>query len=277
MKVTLISFTQNALELLLFTKNTRLTMQGIGLDGVGAWSDEKKMAELAYMLNTIRSSWEFVDFTFTIEGVTRGFTHQFVRHRVGTSFAQQSQRTVNMTGFDYVTPDGIDDNHDLGDIYNYHMNQIRRGYDELIVQGAQPEDARGLLPTNVSTNIVFKANLRTLSQMCGDRLCVKAQGEFQDVMMSIRDEVIRVYPWTEPMLRVHCAQTGVCCFPSVTNCKIKDGVFNPETGVRYDEHNTELEFSDGDGGFTSINQDTLPLTKNEIQALWVSLDGKAKK
>lgn len=269
MKVSLINYTQNALELLLFTKGTRLKMSPMGIEEVSAWSDEKKKQELAYMLNTIRSSWEFADFVFMIEGVSRAFTHQLVRHRVGTSFAQQSQRTVDMSEFEYITPDAVSTDKNMEHIYSYHMRGINAGYTDMLNSGAKAEDARGLLPTNISTNIVFKANLRTLSQMCGERLCVKAQGEFQDVMMAIREAVMEVYPWAEPMLRVHCAQTGVCCFPSVTNCMIKDKTFNPATGVRYDE--MLLELRDG------IEVHALPLNKEEIQIIWESFGGKVQK
>lgn len=266
MNIDLISYTPNALELLLFTKGTRLKMTAAGIDAIEAWSDQKKQEELNYMLNTIRSSWEFVDFTFAINGVTRAFTHQLVRHRTGTSFAQQSQRTVDMGGFDYVNTLTDEDHRD---IYNDTMREIASGYRELIEMGAKPEDARGVLPTNICTNIIFKANLRTLSHMCGERLCVKAQGEFQDVMMKIRDLVVDVYPWTDKMLRVSCAQTGVCCFPRVDNCIIKDGTFNPDTGYRFDRKVRDIsQYSE---------RDELPLTREQIHALWVKLDGKARK
>lgn len=271
MDVKLISYTQHALELLLFTKGTRLHMDPMGLEEVASWSDERKQEELNYMLNTIRSSWEFVDFVFTINDVTRAFTHQLVRHRVGTAFAQQSQRTVDMSGFDYVTTGSIAADGFLRGIYETSMEETNKSYRSLLSFGAQPEDARGLLPTNVCTNIVFKVNLRALSHMCGERLCVKAQGEFQRVVKAMREAVIEVYPWAEPMLRVHCAQTGVCCFPSVTNCKIKDGTFNPATGLRYDE----LKVPYWDQSQTEMN--VCPLTKQEIQDLWVQLDGELRK
>lgn len=261
MKVSLVSFTPNALDLLLFTKNTRLNMDPDGLSGIAAWPQHHKEAQLSYMMNTIKSSFEFVDYVFTIEDVTRAFTHQLVRHRVGTSFAQQSQRTVDMSNFEYVTPKSFSGKHEhLADIFDYHMRGIGDGYSDLIKEGALPEDARGILPTNICTNIVFKANLRTLSQMCAERLCVKAQGEFQSVMKEIRNQVIAVHPWAEPLLRVHCAQTGVCCFPSVENCKIKDGTFNPATGWRYD-------------GSMLCSPDS----KSAIQKKWLDLNGELKK
>ena len=74
---------------------------------IKSWSEEKKQEELDYMLNTIRSSWEFIDYVFNIREATRGFTHQFVRTRQG-SYAQQSPRTVDISGFNYYVPESIE-------------------------------------------------------------------------------------------------------------------------------------------------------------------------
>jgi flavin-dependent thymidylate synthase len=265
MKVTLINYTQDALETLIFTKSTRLKMSATGLETIKAWPQEKKMAELEYMLNTIKSSWEFADYVFLIEGVTRAFTHQLVRHRIGTSFAQQAQRVVDMSEFEFVETGSILEDKNLSIIYADGMDGIKDTYKKLAAAGARTQDARGILPTNIQTGIVFKANLRTLNGMAGERLCVKAQGEFQDVMRQIRDEVIAVHPWTERMLRVHCASNGTCCFPSYMDCPIKGGIFNPETGLRYDEA-VHTFFDQEDGTTVDVHQK--PLTKNEIHALW---------
>ena len=107
MKVKLINYTSDAKNLLLFTKNTRLMNEDNAYDKIKEWSEDKKQAELDYMLNTIKSSWEFVDYVFDIREVTRGFTHQFVRTRQG-SYAQQSQRTVDMQGFGYYVTEEIE-------------------------------------------------------------------------------------------------------------------------------------------------------------------------
>ena len=94
MKVTLVSTTPDAAELLLFTKSTRLTMAPSLLAEIHAWPQEKKLAELAYMANTIPSSWEFVDYVFLVEGVSRAYTHQQVRTRAA-SYAQQTMRVLS--------------------------------------------------------------------------------------------------------------------------------------------------------------------------------------
>jgi|SRR4051812_15526448 len=264
MQVTLLSYTPDALTLLLATKQTRLSLSPKLLDEVRAWPEEKKQAELDYMRGTIQSSWEFVDYTFLLDGVTRAFTHQLVRTRAG-SYAQQSQRTVNMEGFNYVAtgsldhwghgqyssedheynwPQGEDDNWDLGrpawthkhgdEVYGAAMNSIGKSYDKLIKIGVPPQDARGILPTNICTNIVAKFSLRTLADMAKVRLCTRTQGEYQDVFRAMRAEVIAVHPWAEPFIRVACAATGVCCFPNNTECPIKGVTFNPDTGGRWD-------------------------------------------
>ena len=237
MKVKRINYTPNALETLLFTRSTRLEMSQAGFQEILGWPIEKKMEELEKARNTIQSSWEFIDYIFSIEGVTRAFTHQLVRHRAGTSFAQQAQRVVNMSGFSYYTGDSIKESPRAQDIYDATMADIDGDYQRLVSeQRVNPQDARGILPTNILTNITFKANLRTLHDMGLKRLCVKAQGEFQDVFRSIRGEVISVHPWAKDFIKVNCAWSGTCCFPTfpVEDCPVKPGVYNPVTQLSYD-------------------------------------------
>ena len=148
MKVTLISTTPEAMELLIFTKSTRLTMSPGLMDEIRAWPEEKKLAELDYMANTIPSSWEFVDYVFMIEGVSRAFTHQFVRSR-NASYAQQTMRVLNMGEYDYVYTDRVNNDIQARGIVDIVNENIRLGYNKLIELGLPAEDARGILPTNI--------------------------------------------------------------------------------------------------------------------------------
>lgn len=267
MNVTLLACTPDALDVLLFTKQTRLTMSAQGLEEIKAWPPERKAEELRYMRNTIQSSWEFVDYIFAIEGVTRAFTHQLVRHRIGTSFAQQTMRTMPMEGFRYLATGNLGDDdmpriefgtrkllngpvselrmvdtlyggdpeQEPAEMYRLGMDMINSVYGLMLEKGAKPQDARGILPTNILTNIIFKANLRTLHDMALKRLCVKSQGEFQDVFGAIVDCVTRAHPWAADFLKVQCAWNGTCLFPSVpvTDCHVKARVYNPVTGQSY--------------------------------------------
>jgi flavin-dependent thymidylate synthase len=199
MKVTLISHTPEARELLLFTKSTRLTMSPGLMEEIRAWPEEKKMAELEYMANTIPSSWEFVDYVFMIEGVSRAFTHQFVRSRQG-SYAQQTMRVLNMGEYDYVHTDRVKADVQARSIVDIVNENIRLGYNKLIELGLPAEDARGLLPTNISTNIVAKFNLRAFVDLAKSRTGGRTQSEYQKVMNAMVDAVLAVHPWAEKFL-----------------------------------------------------------------------------
>jgi len=199
MKVKLISHTPNAVELLLFTKQTRLNMAPTLLDEIKYWPHEKKNAELAYMADTIPSSWEFVDYTFIVTDVTRAYTHQQVRTRAA-SYAQQSMRITDMSDFKFIFPDGIPEGSFRGGIITSAVEKIKSSYQSLINMGVRPEDARSILPTNIATNIVCKFNLRTLSELAKSRTGGRTQDEYQRVINAMIDEVLAVHPWAEQFL-----------------------------------------------------------------------------
>jgi flavin-dependent thymidylate synthase len=208
MKVTLISHTPDALNLLLRTKNTRLSYEE---DPVG-WTEEKKREHLNYMLQSIKSSWEFIDYVFQIEGVTRAFTHEFVRTRIG-SYAQQSMRVIDARHAEVLMPESVRDHDVRMEVWNEKVDGVKSAYGALVDDGVPVQDARGLLPTNVLTNIMAKWNLRTLHDTAKVRLCTRVTGEYQDVMRAMRAAVIEVHPWAEDFIQVHCVSEGTCAFP----------------------------------------------------------------
>jgi thymidylate synthase ThyX len=195
MKVSLIDYTgmgshpDHAIDVLIFTKSTRLEMKPGLMDEIRDWPWKKKAAELEYMANTIPSSWEFCHYTFLIEGVTRAFTHQLVRTRTA-SFAQQTMRVLNVGGWDYKKGPTIQDSS-----YDDCMVDIAEAYDRIIESGAKVEDARGILPTNILTNIVMGINLRTLAEMVRKRSSPRVQGEYRAA--KDLDEEIKCMPIPE--------------------------------------------------------------------------------
>jgi flavin-dependent thymidylate synthase len=199
MKVTLISHTQDAVDLLLFTKSTRLNMSPGLFSEIAAWPPSKKYEELKYMANTIPSSWEMVDYVFLVEGVSRAYTHQQVRTRAA-SYAQQSMRVTDMNGFDYVYTDKNLSDTGAKNSIDSCLRIIKATYGALIALGQPVEDARGILPTNIATNIVCKFNLRTLAELCKSRTGGRTQSEYQKVVNAMADEVLRVHPWAEQFL-----------------------------------------------------------------------------
>jgi len=202
MKVTLINYTQDAATLLLFTKSTRLTLSPGLMDEIREWPEDKKMAELEYMANTIPSSWEFVDYVFLVEGVSRAYTHQQVRTRAA-SYAQQTMRVLDMGEFDYVYSDRVLADTRARRTVDEVLSCIKSGYRALTAGGMPPEDARGILPTNIATNIVCKFNLRTFVDLAKSRTGGRTQSEYQKVVNAMVDEVLKVHPWAEKFLFQH--------------------------------------------------------------------------
>lgn len=221
MKVSLINYTPNADRLLVFSRHTRLDMTPDSFDEVMKMSQEQIDKELSAVFGTIASSWEFVNYVFLITDVTRAFTHQFVRHRHG-SYAQQSMRTVNMSEvFDYVSTGKCKDDSEISIAYAKGMQDIKDSYIAMIKKGAKVEDARGILPTNITTNIMAMFNLRSLSEIIGERQCIRVQGEFREVVDKMKQEVVAVHPWTEEVFEPTCVRTGFCHFFNFNDCPMK--------------------------------------------------------
>jgi thymidylate synthase (FAD) len=210
-KVSLIDYTGignpdkwHAARVLLFTKQTRLNVDASRWAALSILRDDEILPELEYMAETIPSSWEFVHYTFAIEGVTRALTHQLVRTRTA-SFAQQSMRVTDMSGFKYRVPPSFDPEATSLQAQHYHeyaqaMDYISQGYKSLIAMGAAEEDARGVLPTNILTNIVGCYNLRTLSDLVKSREGGRTQDEYREVVRLMGAAVLDVHPWSSVFL-----------------------------------------------------------------------------
>jgi thymidylate synthase (FAD) len=156
---------------------------------------------------------EQVWFEFGISGVSRAFSHQFVRHRIGISFEQQSQRYVKFKDakFPYTVPESVE-RAGLGDKMETAFQQIGALYQELLDAGVPAEDARFLLPNATSTNFKVLVNLLELMHICDLRLCTRAQWEFRKVASLMRAEVNRRFPELGRYLQPKCGERrwGYC-------------------------------------------------------------------
>ncbi|MCC6381442.1 MAG: FAD-dependent thymidylate synthase [Dehalococcoidia bacterium] len=156
---------------------------------------------------------EQISFELAISGVSRAFSHQFVRHRVGISFEQQSQRYVTYKGgrFPYTVPEtvrraGLDAR--LAALYD----QVGELYEEMGAAGVPAEDARFLLPNATNTNFKITVNFQALLHICDLRLCTRAQWEFRKVAALMRAEVLKAVPELGRYLQPKCGEhrLGYC-------------------------------------------------------------------
>jgi flavin-dependent thymidylate synthase len=202
MKVTLFDGTgfgspnpeRHAANVIVFTRSTRLKMSPEGKAAIEAKPDYEILQELKEAANTLPSSWEFVNFSFLIEGVTRAFTHQLVRTRTA-SYAQQAMRIVDVSDFEYTTGPTIARDKTIVGAYKNTMENARQCYKFLLDAGASSEDARGVLPMNIHTNICMQINMRNFVNQTRKRVSRRVQDEYRNVMDACIIEVEKVYPW----------------------------------------------------------------------------------
>jgi thymidylate synthase (FAD) len=159
---------------------------------------------------------EQVVFWFGISGVSRALSHQFVRHRVGISFEQQSQRYVRYKEerLDYVMPKTWA-KAGLSDAYDRLMREITRVYEDALSKGIPAEDARFVLPNATPTNFQVMVNFTELLHIADLRLCWRAQWEIRHMVALMRREVVRAAPELGAQLQPKCGdrRTGYCDEP----------------------------------------------------------------
>jgi thymidylate synthase (FAD) len=159
---------------------------------------------------------EQVVFWFGVSGVSRSLSHQLVRHRVGISFEQQSQRYVRFTGknedrLDYVMPESWREAGRAGE-FERLMAEVTRVYREAVAAGVPAEDARFVLPNAAPTNLQLMVNFAELLHICDLRLCTRAQWEIRSLLARMRAEVVRAAPELGRQLQPKCGERrlGYC-------------------------------------------------------------------
>jgi len=159
---------------------------------------------------------EQVWFEFGISGVSRAFSHQFVRHHMGISFEQQSQRYVTFKGgeFPYTVPESVK-KAGLDSELDAEFDRLAGLYDKMVQAGVPAEDARFVLPNATNTNFKVTVNLLELLHIADLRLCTRAQWEFRKVVALMRAEVMRKLPLLGRYMQPKCGQyrLGYCDEP----------------------------------------------------------------
>jgi flavin-dependent thymidylate synthase len=129
---------------------------------------------------------EMLNTTWLLTDVSRAFTHQLVRYRVGTAFIQESMRFYGVRKVYKILTTGIESKVEF-ELYTAGINEAIYTYVDLLSRNIADQDARGALPTNILTNIYFHCSLRTLQNIIPQRLCCQAQqGEWQPILRKMR-------------------------------------------------------------------------------------------
>jgi thymidylate synthase (FAD) len=156
---------------------------------------------------------EQVVFWFAIAGVSRSLSHQFVRHRIGISFEQQSQRYVKFKQerLAYVMPESWT-RAKLDDEFAGLLQKTSELYRRALDAGIPAEDARFILPNAAPTNFHVMVNFAEMLHICDLRLCVRAQWEIRRMVALMRAEIKRVLPEIAVFLQPKCGENrmGYC-------------------------------------------------------------------
>jgi len=228
MKVTLVNYTPKPLQTiamaLYMTRGRIVDIKDIPDKEAKYVFEETTKSKLTGM-------WEFVNFMFRIDDINRATSHQLVRHRIGTSFMQESMRITDKGEFSYSMPKTIQNNVEALDIYKGNMKDISGKYRELIDMGIPIEDARGVLPQNVYTRMYFGATYRALYGMAEQRMCMQAQRDMRNLMILIKKEVAIVSEQMAKALQPICVHTGNCEFASDFDAKCNLVKYYPKRSI----------------------------------------------
>src|SRR5258708_2464233 len=89
-----------------------------------------------YIRNLIRNGHESVlehaVWTVAIHGISRAFSHQLVRHRVGFAFSQLSQQYHDESEAKFVRPAGIDNVPEAAEIWDRAIESTQTAYRRIL-------------------------------------------------------------------------------------------------------------------------------------------------
>jgi thymidylate synthase (FAD) len=173
-------------------------------------SDSKLKKILKHVIDLGHTSIiEHAFFTFAISDVSRSLTHQLVRHRIA-SYAQQSQRYVNLKNPNYVIPPKISSNKNMKKAYEETMNIIWKQYNKLLEMNIPSEDSRYVLPNATCTNIIVTMNARSLLNFFELRCCLHAQWEIRKLANKMLNEIREKAPIIFNNAGPTCKSKGYC-------------------------------------------------------------------
>ncbi|HYE08951.1 MAG TPA: FAD-dependent thymidylate synthase [Patescibacteria group bacterium] len=220
MKVTLIQHTPEPEKLI--AAAAKLCYSHVGTEDIMEGLEPEKTDKFLGMLMDLghESPIEHVSFTFAVEGISRVLTHQLVRHRIGCSYSQQSQRYVKLEQFEYIIPPEIEKVQQAKEIFVKAMEEDQKTYNKLVevlykehfdrfiaegktekqaksaAEKSSIEDARYVFPNACETKIVFTMTARALMNFFRHRCCNRAQWEIREMS----EEMLRQVKATAPTL-----------------------------------------------------------------------------
>lgn len=165
---------------------------------------------------------EHASWTFFLTNVSRAFTHQLVRHRMGFSYSQLSQQYHDETDADFIVPAGLSS--EVHEQWKGAVQEAKNAYLEVLQQAekslkeggdrVESEDvrllrsaARSLLPNATVTAISVTSNARALRHFLDLRGAIVGDIEMRLVSAEIYDMLVVEAPsFVADFKKCYCAQ-----------------------------------------------------------------------
>ena len=171
-------------------------MKHIELAGRVCYKSESKISDTSaekFIANIINSGHEsvieHVSLTFKII-CDRGVTHEIVRHRLA-SYSQSSTRYCNYASdkfgneLTFIKPCFWNEDDENYKLWKVTMEVAEKNYLTMIKNGAQPQQARSILPNSLMTEIFMTANLREWRHFLKLRTSKRAHPQMREVALKI--------------------------------------------------------------------------------------------
>lgn len=129
----------------------------------------------------------------------RGISHEIVRHRIA-SYSQESTRYCNYSKQKFgneltlIKPYFWEVDDEKYDVWLKSMQIIENSYNELILLGAKPEEARSILPNSLKTEIVVSMNLREWRHFFKLRTSKQAHPQMREIAIPILNTMKEIIP-----------------------------------------------------------------------------------
>jgi len=156
--------------------------------------------------NQHESVLEHAVWSLLISGVSRAFTHQLVRHRVGFSFSQLSQQYHDESNAKFIKPSGIEQTPELVSLWEQAIRNSQATYREILGALEASADhthskrrreltrmirsiARSVLPNAMETVIVATVNARALRHFLRVRGNIIGDAEMRCVSAALLETI----------------------------------------------------------------------------------------
>jgi len=148
---------------------------------------------------------EHASATFAFENVSRVFTHELVRHRVGSAYSQESLRYVRLEDIKMWLPPEIEELPDIAEIFRVNMRNLS-GVQETLARKLNLDSCdfatkkkftsamRRIAPIGLATGIIATFNMRTLRWLIENRTSEAAEIEIRIVFNKVAEICVEKWP-----------------------------------------------------------------------------------